>query len=180
MSGELMAQFEKRFPRGAVIQGELQLPTDGFHITILFGPSGCGKTTVLRCLAGLERPDTGRITCGNETWFDAEQRLFRQPQERDIGFLFQEYALFPHRTVAENIAFGLRRLSRENRCRTVGLFMERFQLEGLADRYPHQISGGNSNESPWHGCWCVGLDCCCWTNPFRHWMPRSGMNCAGS
>jgi ABC-type sulfate/molybdate transport systems ATPase subunit len=70
----------------------------------LFGPSGCGKTTTLRCLAGLERPEEGRITFGENTWFDAELRVCLTPQQRDIGYLFQKYALFPHLSVAQNIA----------------------------------------------------------------------------
>jgi len=71
MSGQLTAQFEKRFEREEAIHGDVLLPTDGFHISVLFGPSGCGKTTVLRCLAGLERPNTGRIAFNDQTWFDS-------------------------------------------------------------------------------------------------------------
>jgi molybdate transport system ATP-binding protein len=142
MRGQLSAQFEKRFSRDTVIRGDLQLPTDEFHVAVLFGPSGCGKTTVLRCLAGLERPNDGHITCDGQRWFDAGRRLFLRPQERDIGFLFQEYALFPHLTVAQNIAYGLRRARAEDRRRRVGAIIEQFQLAGLSERYPDHISGG--------------------------------------
>jgi molybdate transport system ATP-binding protein len=139
---ELIARFEKRFPRGATIAAELRMPAHGFSVTTLFGPSGCGKTTVLRCLAGLERPNAGVISCAGLTWFDAERGAFLSPQERDIGFLFQEYALFPHLTVAENIAFGLQRESRSERERRVTEFLQLFNLSGLQQRRPNQISGG--------------------------------------
>lgn len=142
MTGELVARFEKRYPRGAVIRAELRQPVAGFSITILFGPSGCGKTTLMRCLAGLERPEAGRIEFQDAVWFDAAERIFRSPQERDIGFLFQEYALFPHLTVAENIGYGLRRHPGEERRRRLGEMIERFELGELTRRYPHQISGG--------------------------------------
>jgi len=142
MSTELAAQFVKRFRNGATIAGSLCLPADRFSVTVLFGPSGCGKTTTLRCLAGLERPEEGRITFGQRAWFDAEGHVFLTPQQRGIGYLFQEYALFPHLTVAQNIAFGLRGLSRNETRRRVGHMLERFQLAGLEDRYPQQASGG--------------------------------------
>lgn len=142
MSGDLVARFEKRFPRGAVIAADLIQPADQFSVTILFGPSGCGKTTVLRCLAGLERPETGRIDFRGDVWFDAAQRICRTPQHRDIGFLFQDYALFPHLTVEQNIGYGLRADAPAMRQRKIGEMLERFELSGLDRRYPHQISGG--------------------------------------
>ena len=141
MNGRLIADFEKRFPSETVIRAKLEQPVSQFSITVLFGPSGCGKTTILRCLAGLERPESGRITFEEEIWFDAGQSTCHPPQQRDIGFSFQDYALFPHLTVADNIAFGLRGTSAERR-RTAAEMMQRFQLEGLAARFPHQISGG--------------------------------------
>jgi molybdate transport system ATP-binding protein len=140
--GDLAARFVKRFGHGAVVEAELQQPTDRFSITVLFGPSGCGKTTTLRCLAGLERPEEGRIAFGKTTWFDAEKRLFLTPQQRDIGYLFQEYALFPHLSVARNIAYGLGGLSRSEQRRRVGEMLDLFQLGRLENRYPHQASGG--------------------------------------
>jgi len=111
-------------------------------VTVLFGPSGCGKTTLLRCLAGLERPHSGEIRFNGETWFDAARNIHRSPQERGIGFLFQEYALFPHLTVAGNVGYGLQRVGGEERRLRVGEMLDRFQLSGLESRYPHQVSGG--------------------------------------
>ncbi|MFN7021645.1 MAG: ABC transporter ATP-binding protein [Phycisphaerales bacterium] len=138
----LSAEFQKRYPGGATIQASLDIPADRFSVTILFGPSGCGKTTILRCLAGLERPELGRIRCGDQTWFDASARVFIPPQRRGIGFLFQDYALFPHMTVAANIGYGLNGTTRGERIRRVGEMLDIMQLSGMGPRYPHQLSGG--------------------------------------
>ncbi|MFN3928151.1 MAG: ABC transporter ATP-binding protein, partial [Thermoflexus sp.] len=98
----------------------------------------CGKTTVLRCIAGFERPDTGRIIVDGQVLNEVP------PERRNIGMVFQTYALFPHMTVAENIAFSLmiRGRPREERERVVKAMLELVHLEGMEDRYPHQLSGG--------------------------------------
>lgn len=142
MANALIAQFTKRFPGGAVIRGELNQPARALSVTVLFGPSGCGKTTVLRCLAGLERPEEGVIQFGGETWFDARQGIFLAPQQRGIGFVFQDYALFPHLTVAGNIGFGLNGLTATEREERVRDMLERFGLAGVAQQRPRQLSGG--------------------------------------
>jgi molybdate transport system ATP-binding protein len=142
MRPEFVADFEKRFPGGAVIRAALRLPAEGFTATVLFGPSGCGKTTVVRCLAGLERPERGMIRFGDESWLDAERGLCRSPQRRGVGYLSQDYALFPHLTVAGNVAYGLSGRNRAERRARVAELLERFQLVGLEGRYPHQVSGG--------------------------------------
>lgn len=142
MSDELMADFEKRYASGAVIRAALSQPTDGFFSTVLFGPSGSGKTTVLRCLAGLERPDRGAIRAAGQTWFDANNCIHLPPQKRGIGFLFQDYALFPHLTVERNISYSLRRTPRSERRRRVASLMEMLGIAGLEARYPHQLSAG--------------------------------------
>ena len=139
---ELVAQFEVRYPQGAVIRADLRRPATGFSVTTLFGPSGCGKTTVLRALAGLLQPQSGRITFDGETWFDSATGSMRSPQERNIGLLFQDYALFPHLTAAQNVAYGLRSLTSQERERQVGELLARFGVADLRDRYPSQISGG--------------------------------------
>jgi molybdate transport system ATP-binding protein len=145
-SAEFVARFVKQRAKGAVVEANLCRPTDGFSVTVLFGPSGCGKTTTLRCLAGLDRPEEGRITFEKTLWFDAERRVFLTPQQRDIGYLFQEYALFPHLTVARNIAYGLRGYSKSEQRRRVGEMLDLFQLAGLEDRHPHQVSGGEQQK----------------------------------
>lgn len=142
MSGMLEADFAKRFPRGPLIRGSLRCPMDRFHVTAVLGPSGAGKTTVLRCLAGLERPDSGRITCAGETWFDVATRRFLSPQARGAGFMGQQPALFPWLSVVENIGFGLRRLTGAERRTIVADLLARFGIAGLAHRLPHELSGG--------------------------------------
>jgi len=150
MAGALNASFVKRYPGGAVIHGELQSNDlnrsqegrGGRGVTVLFGPSGCGKTTILRCLAGLERPEEGLIQFGEETWFEAQRGVCLTPQQRGIGFVFQDYALFPHLTVEGNVGYGLHRLSRGERRKQVGEMLNRFDLIQVARQHPRQLSGG--------------------------------------
>ena len=112
------------------------------ELVALLGPSGSGKTTLLRVIAGLERPDSGRIH------FDGHDTTERRVQEREVGFVFQHYALFRHMTIFENVAFGLRvrpRALRPNEFeigRRVTKLLKLVQLDWLAQRYPHQLSGG--------------------------------------
>ena len=142
MTADLAADFEKRFTDGPVIRASIRCPVDAFAVTVLFGPSGSGKTTVLRCLAGLERPDQGTIRFKEQVWFDAASGVFAPPQQRGIGFLFQEYALFPHRTVAGNIAYGLANVAWSERRQRIAELLDLLHLKGLEDRYPRQLSGG--------------------------------------
>jgi len=142
MNSTLSVRFERRFAPAVSIRMALERPTSSFSITVLFGPSGCGKTTVLRCLAGLDRPQTGIIRFGAQTWFDAAAGVCLGPQARDIGLLFQEYALFPHLTVVGNVGYGLRGLPAAERRRRIGQILDLLQLGGLEGRYPSQLSGG--------------------------------------
>ncbi len=100
----------------------------------LVGPSGAGKTSVLRAVAGLVKPASGRIALGDEVWFDSAAGVFRAPDERRVGLVFQEYALFPHMNVRQNVAFG----GRER----VDEYLERFRISHLASARPTQLSGG--------------------------------------
>jgi iron(III) transport system ATP-binding protein len=114
------------------------------QLVSLLGPSGCGKTTTLRLVAGFSPPDRGRIEIGGRTVADAERGLSLPPEQRDIGMVFQSYALWPHMTVAQNIGFPLDvrgRPSHEIEKR-VSDVLELVQLGGLGQRYPHQLSGG--------------------------------------
>src|SRR6266478_1495787 len=142
MGPELVAEFEKRFLDGPPIQVRLRRPVDHFSLTVLFGPSGSGKTTALRCLAGLDRPQRGYIRFGDETWFDASCGILVPPQRRQIGYLFQEYALFPHLTVERNVGYGIRRIGDAERRTRIAEITDLLGLAGLEDRYPHQLSGG--------------------------------------
>src|SRR5690349_2163645 len=139
-SVELTAEFEKQFVGGPVIKAELRGACDTYSPTVLFGPSGSGKSTTLRCLAGLERPDRGMICFGDEVWFDSARRIFLPPQRRRIGYLFQDYALFPHLRVAQNIAYGIGKIAAAERRERIEEITELLELTGLEDRYPKQLS----------------------------------------
>src|SRR5215468_296117 len=114
----------------------------GEGVAALFGPSGAGKTLTLQCLSGLLRPDAGRVVVGDRVLFDAAAGINVPPQQRGLGYVFQGYALFPHLTVADNIAFGLRGRPRAEAARRTAEVIERMSLGGLEDRRPHEISGG--------------------------------------
>ena len=111
-------------------------------VAALFGPSGAGKTLTLSCLAGLLRPDAGRIVVDGRVLFDSAAGVDVPPQTRRVGYVFQGYALFPHRTVAGNIGFGLRDRPRAERERRVTEVATRLGLGGLERRYPSELSGG--------------------------------------
>jgi molybdate transport system ATP-binding protein len=100
----------------------------------LVGPSGAGKSTVLNTIAGLVKPAGGRISCNDETWFDAERRVFVPPEERRVGLVFQDYALFPHLTVRENIEYARRH--------SADAYLDRFKIRHLERARPGSLSGG--------------------------------------
>jgi molybdate transport system ATP-binding protein len=114
----------------------------GDGVAVLFGPSGAGKTLTLQCLAGLLRPDAGRIVVDDRVLFDSARGVDLPPQARKVGYVFQGYALFPHLTVAENVGFGLRDRPRTARAGRVAEVLERLGLRGLETRYPRELSGG--------------------------------------
>jgi iron(III) transport system ATP-binding protein len=115
---------------------------NGELITLL-GPSGCGKTTVLRMVAGLEHPTGGKIRLGGSALFD--ESTFVPPHQRGIGMVFQSYALWPHRTVLENVAFPLeiQKLKKDEIVEKAMAALKLVAMEGLEKRYPHELSGGS-------------------------------------
>ncbi|EAZ90214.1 ABC transporter ATP-binding protein [Crocosphaera chwakensis] len=136
---QLVKQFANHQLR-AVDEVSFQL-TQG-DILGLLGPSGCGKTTLLRMIAGFEQPSQGTIELGGNVIASASQLL--PPEQRNTGMVFQDYALFPHLNIADNIAFGLnkKRLSKKEIKHRIGEVLTLVGLEGLEKRYPHQLSGG--------------------------------------
>ena len=144
MADALIVEVRKRFPSGVIIAADLRLSLRPGGIAVLFGPSGSGKTTLVRCIAGLDRPDGGSIRFGSETWFDAASSVFAEPQRRHVGYVFQDAALFPHRTVRGNIEYGLGRLSAADRSSRTTELLGLLDLGDLADRYPRQLSGGEA------------------------------------
>ena len=126
----------------AVDELNLQILNNSF-ITLL-GPSGCGKTTILRMIAGLETPTEGRITIGGKVVFDSERGINLPPDKRNVGFLFQNYALWPHMTVYQNIAFGLENMKWERKKINdrVQELLTMLRIEQYESRYPNELSGG--------------------------------------
>ena len=122
---------------GFELNTSLDLPGQG--VTVILGPSGSGKTTLLRLLAGLDKPQQGLIRNDTDTWLDTRSQLFIPPQKRNVGVVFQDYALFEHMSVAANIGFGLTRAERHLR---VPVWLERLNIKELAQRFPRQLSGG--------------------------------------
>jgi iron(III) transport system ATP-binding protein len=110
------------------------------ELVCLLGPSGCGKTTTLRLIAGFERPENGTIMINDQIVSNADQAVV--PQKRDVGFLFQDYALFPHLTVAENIAYGLSGRTKQQVKERTWEMLRQIRMIDHADKYPHELSGG--------------------------------------
>ncbi len=138
----LTVEVERRYRRGPTVTAAFELDLAAAQTLVLFGPSGSGKTTVLRCLAGLERPDRGRIDVGSDAWFDAAGRADLPPQRRRIGYLPQGFALFPHLDVRSNIAYGITEGSRADRDGRVRELVGLLGLDGLERRRPGELSGG--------------------------------------
>ncbi|MCS6897398.1 MAG: ABC transporter ATP-binding protein [Nitrospira sp.] len=142
MSADLVAEIDKTYVHGPRILANFSMPVDRGHVAVLFGLSGSGKTTVLRCLAGLERLTRGRILFKGDIWVDVDRGVMIPPQKRAIGFVFQDYALFPHMSVVENIAYGMASSSRGQRQRRIATLLDQMRLTGLEDRRPPALSGG--------------------------------------
>ena len=114
----------------------------------LLGASGCGKSMTLKCIAGIEKPDRGRIEVDGVTLFDSERGINLTPQKRRTGLMFQNYALFPNMTVLQNIRTGANReTDRQKRSAAVDAVMESFGLTELSGRLPHQLSGGQQQRT---------------------------------
>jgi molybdate transport system ATP-binding protein len=137
----LIADISRTFASGSRVRASLQVDLAS-QVTVLFGPSGAGKTTILRCIAGLEPLSQGRVVFNDQVWADASQGIHLPPQLRQVGYLFQDYALFPHMSVRDNVGFGIQQLPHEERERRVRGIAERLQVEDLLDRRPSELSGG--------------------------------------
>jgi len=115
---------------------KLTLSCRNSRILVMVGPSGAGKTTAIRTIAGLERPDEGVITCGDDTWSDTRKKIYVSPRKRQVGYVFQEYPLFPHLTVYGNVAFAAPDRS------GIPQLLETFGISHLKDRSTSKLSGG--------------------------------------
>ena len=133
----------------------------------LLGPSGCGKTTLLRVIAGLEPDYAGTVTVEGQSMQGVAVH------ERGFGLMFQDFALFPHMSVVDNIAFGLKMqdVERDVRRERVDEMLEIVGLEGFAERDVAQLSAAKNSVSPWREAWLLSRVCSCWMNRWGHWMP---------
>jgi molybdate transport system permease protein len=139
----LEVQIEKRLPEFAL---DVAFTCGDEPLSVL-GPSGAGKTMLLRCIAGLERAGRGRIALGKRALFDSSKNVQLPARDRRLGMLFQHFALFPNKTVAENVAFGLQKLPVSEQQQRVTALLERTRIGGLESRYPRQISGGEQQRA---------------------------------
>lgn len=125
---------------------DMHFASDAGHIGIL-GASGCGKSMTLRCIAGIVTPDEGRIVLNGRVLFDSEKHINLKPQQRHVGYLFQNYALFPNMTVEQNIRSGLHGIKKEEQNARVQEMIEKFALQGLEKHFPDQLSGGQQQRT---------------------------------
>lgn len=133
------------------LEVKIQKRLKGFYLDVSFfhdgrcmgilGASGCGKSMTLKCIAGIDKPDEGRIILNDKVLYDSKAKVNLKPQVRKVGYLFQNYALFPNMTVTENIGVGLH-TTKDEQSTIVKEYLERFHLEGLGKRYPSELSGG--------------------------------------
>lgn len=142
MAAEMIVDMTKTFPGRSPISASFRYPVEASTVLILFGPSGSGKTTILRSLAGLEWPEKGSIRYLSRTWLDTAAQVRVAPQDRHIGYMAQDYALFPTYTVAGNIAYGLSEMSVSDRKKRVDEMLELFQLREFEHTKPRELSGG--------------------------------------
>ena len=140
MPGLLLEEVSHRYDSGWAVR-DLGFAVEPGEIVCLLGPSGCGKTTVLRLAAGLEPLQAGRVRIGGRVVAEGGKAQQVPPESRGVGLMFQDYALFPHLTVRENVAFGLARTD-SRRATWVREVLREMDLEEYADRYPHTLSGG--------------------------------------
>jgi molybdate transport system ATP-binding protein len=142
----LTVRTEQRFAGGFDLSASLDAELRPGSLLVLFGPSGAGKTTILRQIAGLERPDAGTIRFGADVWCDVARHQWRPPQDRRVGLVFQEPTLFPHLTVRDNIRYGVRPRNQEAdpRVRPLDELVELLGIADLEHRYPRALSGGEA------------------------------------
>jgi iron(III) transport system ATP-binding protein len=134
-----LEKIERRYAQGWALRG-VSLEIAPGEVVCLLGPSGCGKTTLLRVTSGIEKPSAGRVLINDSEM--AGPRRFVPPEKRNIGLMFQDFALFPHLSILDNVAFGLRALRREQARREALAVLARVGMERYADLYPHILSGG--------------------------------------
>jgi molybdate transport system ATP-binding protein len=143
MSGDTQASgLQLRVQQQAPIPLDAEFQCDSGEMLALVGPSGAGKSTLLRIIAGLRQAENGVVHCGGNTWFDSAAGLSLHARQRRTGFVFQQYALFPHLSALQNVEQGCRDLPRRERRQRAQAWLARVNLDGLGDRFPQHLSGG--------------------------------------
>lgn len=142
VSSDAVAALSIVCRQNAPIPLDVSISTHAGELLALIGPSGSGKTTVLRSVAGLYKPQYGRISVAGESWLDTDNNIDMSPQQRRVGLVFQDYALFPHLTAAENVALAMLDTDKAMRHRRAAELLARMHLDGLDHRRPSQLSGG--------------------------------------
>jgi molybdate transport system ATP-binding protein len=140
----LRLEAEQRFPSGFVVSPDLDVEVAPGGLLVLFGPSGGGKTTILRQIAGLERPGRALVRWGADTWCDTATGTWLSPQERRVGLVFQQPALFPHLSVRDNVEYGLGLLPKDRRRQRADELLRLLDIPHLAARLPRGLSGGEA------------------------------------
>ena len=134
-----VSEISKKFANIQVLK-DISLSIKKGEIISLLGQSGSGKSTILNIIAGFEEADTGSCIYNEKTIFDTQ--IFCEPQDRHIGFVFQNYALFPHLNIAKNISFGISDMPKQHQVQTVVELLDLMNMSGMQNKYPHEISGG--------------------------------------
>jgi molybdate transport system ATP-binding protein len=142
MANQLTAEISKTFPSGARVDVKLVVDLKNEPVQVIFGPSGSGKSTILRSIAGFEKPEIGLIRFGDETWLDTRKRRSLRPQKRQISYLSQKPALFPHLNVLDNIRYALDGLPEAEADARVQELVAILEIQDLESRYPKELSGG--------------------------------------
>jgi iron(III) transport system ATP-binding protein len=139
----VLSQLHKEF-NGNVVLSEINITVKDGEFFTLLGPSGCGKSTTLACLAGLEKPTTGHISIGDVVFFDSDKKTYVPPEARNLGMVFQSYALWPHMTLEQNLAMPLdiRKVPKSDQKTLIYEALDKVGMAHLMKRYPHQLSGG--------------------------------------
>ena len=177
----ILKNVTKRFGKFVAVDN-LNLTIESNAFITLLGPSGCGKTTTLRMIAGLETPTEGSISIDGKIVFDADQGINLPPNKRDVGFLFQNYALWPHMTVYQNIAFGLENLKWDKakiQARVKEL-LQMLRIEQFEKRYPSELSGGQQQRVAIARTLAPGPRYSSWTSRFPTWTQSCAWKCVPS
>ena len=176
MSLLCLEHVTKSYPSQALpAVDDLSLQLEKGEILALLGPSGCGKTTTLRLIAGFEIPDAGLVEIGGQVM--ANGHLSIPPEQRGVGVVFQEYTLFPHLTVEDNVRFGLHRFHAQERTQRLRDMLEVVGLAAFLDVTRTNSPVDSNSGWPWPGRWHHARPCCSWMSLSVIWMPTCARKC---